>query len=401
MAKKTVRDVDVTGKRVFLRVDYNVPQDPKTGAITDDTRIKATLPTLRYLLERKARVILASHLGRPQGQRRPEFSLLPVAQRLSQLLGHPDLSRLAPDCIGPEVEALVQRLGLGQALLLENLRFHKEEEANDPAFARALARLADIYVDDAFGAAHRAHASISGIAQYLPAVSGFLLEKELQYLDKVLHNPTRPLAAIIGGAKVSDKMAVLENLVEKVDTLVLGGGMIATLLKAQGNDVGASKVEADRLDTALRLFDRAATRCITLLLPTDVVVAESFSATAAHRTVPVGKVPPGWLIMDVGPQSVKKFEAELRRCKTVVWNGPMGVFEFEPFAAGTRRLAEVLASLDGATTVLGGGSTGEAVESWGMASRFTHVSTGGGATLEFLEGKTLPGVAALQDKDLS
>lgn len=399
MAKKTVRDIEVAGKRVFLRVDYNVPQDPETGAITDDTRIRATLPTLRYLLEHNARVIIASHLGRPQGQRRPEFSLAPIAQRLSQLLGHPDLSGLAPDCIGPDVEAAVAKLPPGQALLLENLRFHKEEEANDPAFAQALAHLADTYVNDAFGAAHRAHASISGIAKHLPAVSGFLMEKELHYLDQVLHNPNRPLAAVIGGAKVSDKMAVLESLVERVDTLVLGGGMIATLLKAQGNEVGTSKVEADRVATALRLYDRAAERCVTLMLPTDVVVAESFSATAAHRTVPVGNIPAGWLIMDVGPQSTKKFEAELRRCRTVVWNGPMGVFEFAPFATGTRRLAEVIGSLNGATTVLGGGSTAEAVETWGMASRFSHVSTGGGATLQFLEGKTLPGVAVLQDKE--
>lgn len=397
LAKKTVRDIPVSGKRVFVRVDYNVPLDPGTGAIADDTRIKATLPTLRYLLEHKARVVIASHLGRPKGQRRPEFSLAPIARHLSPLLGQ--TVPLVSDCVGPEVESVVERLGPGQALLLENLRFHAGEEANDPVFAQALSRLADVYVDDAFGAAHRAHASISGIARHLPAVSGFLLEKELRHLGQVLRDPARPLAAVMGGAKVSDKMAVLDHLAERADLLLLGGGMVATLLKVQGTDVGASRVEDDRLAMAQHLLRRAADRGIRLLLPSDVVVAQEFSATAAHRTVPVDSIPQGWLIMDIGPQTLERFEAELRRCRTIVWNGPMGVFEFPPFSQGTRRLAEVLASLDGATTVVGGGSTAEAVESWGLASRYSHVSTGGGATLEFLEGKTLPGVAVLQDKE--
>ncbi|MDM8000411.1 MAG: phosphoglycerate kinase [Dehalococcoidia bacterium] len=394
MNKKTVRDVDVTGKRVLVRVDFNVPQDKKTGEITDDTRIRAALPTIRYLIEHKAKVILCSHLGRPKGVT-PELSLKPVAQRLSKLLGQP--VQIAGDCVGPRAEGLAAALQEGEVLLLENLRFHEEEEKNDPGFAKALASLADVYVNDAFGTAHRAHASTAGVAKYLPAVAGFLMEKELEYLGRALADPKRPFAMVVGGAKVSDKITMLENILPKVDALLIGGGMANTFLKAQGYDVGKSKVENEHLEFAARLTAQAKEKGIDLLLPVDAVVAEKFEAESPNKTVNVDEVPKDWQILDIGPRTVKQFSEELQKCRTVVWNGPVGVFEFPAFARGTQAIASVLARID-ATTIIGGGDTAAAVERQGLADKMTHVSTGGGASLEFLEGKTLPGVAALLDR---
>ena len=395
MEKKTVRDIETKGKRVLVRVDFNVPRDKSTGAITDDSRIRAAIPTIRYLVDRGAKVILCSHLGRPKGKVSEELRLAPVGERLSQLLGKP--VKCAPDCIGPEVEGSVAVMRPGDVLLLENLRFHPEEEENDPQFARSIASLADIYVNDAFGTAHRAHASTAGVADYLPAVSGFLMEKELEFLGKALADPVRPFAMIVGGAKVADKITLLENILQEVDVLIIGGGMANTFLRAQGYDVGNSRVEDERLDFARDLMEKAAKKSIHLLLPADAVVAEEFSPDSAHKTVSLTDVPDGWLILDIGPESVKRFGDELNGCKTIVWNGPMGVFEFPAFAEGTRALASLIAELD-ATTIIGGGDTAAAVAEMGLAARITHVSTGGGASLEFLEGKTLPGVAVLLDK---
>ena len=397
MNKKTVRDIEVAGKRLLVRVDFNVPFHKGTTAIADDSRIRATLPTLRFLLERNAAIILCSHLGRPDGQVVEELRLAPVAQRLSQLLERPVTH--VRDCIGREVEVAASVLEPRGVLLLENLRFHPEEEANDVDFARRLAALAEVYVNDAFGAAHRAHASTEAVARYLPAVAGLLMERELQMLGAVLDQPRRPLVAVIGGAKVSDKLAVLEHLAERVDALLIGGGMAATFLRAQGLSVGASPVEEDRLGFARSLLVRSGKGVLTLLVPEDVIVAEEFAADAPCRSVAVSEVPEGWHIMDIGPRSVERYTGELGRCKCVVWNGPMGVCEWEPFAAGTRGIARALADLEDATTVVGGGSTTEAVEALGLSGRMTHVSTGGGASLELLEGKTLPGVTALQDKE--
>ena len=395
MAKKTVRDIEPKGKRVLVRVDFNVPLDKSTGEITDDSRIRATIPTLQYLVKQGAKVILCSHLGRPKGKVSEELRLAPVGERLSQLLGKP--VKCAPDCIGPEVEGSVAVMRPGDVLLLENLRFHPEEEENDPQFARSIASLADIYVNDAFGTAHRAHASTAGVADYLPAVSGFLMEKELEFLGKALADPVRPFAMIVGGAKVADKITLLENILQEVDVLIIGGGMANTFLRAQGYDVGNSRVEDERLDFARDLMEKAAKKSIHLLLPADAVVAEEFSPDSAHKTVSLTDVPDGWLILDIGPESVKGFGDELNGCKTIVWNGPMGVFEFPAFAEGTRALASLIAELD-ATTIIGGGDTAAAVAEMGLAARITHVSTGGGASLEFLEGKTLPGGAVLLDK---
>jgi phosphoglycerate kinase len=392
--KKTVRDVDVAGKRVLVRVDFNVPQDKKTGEITDDTRIKAALPTIKYLMEHKARVILCSHLGRPKGVT-PELSLKPVAQRLGKLLGQP--VQIAGDCIGPRAEGAAALLKDGEVLLLENLRFYEEEEKNDAAFAKALASLAEIYVNDAFGTAHRAHASTAGVTKYLPAVAGLLMEKELEYLGKALAEPKRPFTMIVGGAKVSDKITMLENILPKVDALVIGGGMANTFLKAQGYDVGMSKVENEQLDFARGLVAKAKEKGVNLLLPIDAVAAEKFEAGSPNQTVPVDKVPKDWQLLDIGPQTVKRFSEEIKKAHTIVWNGPLGVFEFPAFARGTQAIASLLAKLD-ATTIIGGGDTAAAVEQQGLAGKMTHVSTGGGASLEFLEGKTLPGVAALLDK---
>lgn len=395
MNKKTVRDIEVKGKKVLVRVDLNVPLDEE-GAITDDTRIRAVLPTIRYLIDNKARVILCSHLGRPEGKVVDKLRLAPVAERLCQLLDLP--VEMARDCIGPEVEEAVARLKEGGMLLLENLRFHPEEERNDPGFAQALARLADIYVNDAFGTAHRAHASTVGIASYLPAVAGFLMEKEIDIMGKALDEPARPFAALIGGAKISDKIGVLEHVLERVDSLLIAGGLGSTFLKALKYGVGRSSVEEDKLGLAQWLVEKAAKKGVHLLLPNDVVVAEKFDAEARSRTVPITEVPSGWYVMDIGPRTVDLFEAKLRKCKTIIWNGPVGVFEFPKFRKGTSAIATLLAGLD-ATTIIGGGSTAEAVEEMGLVDRMSHVSTGGGASLKFLEGKPLPGVAVLLDKE--
>jgi phosphoglycerate kinase len=391
MNKKTIRDINVALKRVLVRVDFNVPQD-KAGNITDDTRIRAAVPTIQYLRDKGAKVILCSHLGRPKGKVAEEFRLTPVAKRLSELLGAPVIK--TEDCIGPEVEKAVAAMKPGDVLLLENLRFHAQEEANDPAFAKQLASVADIYVNDAFGTAHRAHASTEGVTHFLPAVAGFLMERELNFLGKATAEPTRPYVAILGGAKVSDKIAVIENLLPKVDQLIVGGGMANTFFKAQGYEVGASLVEDDNVELAKELLKRGGKK---LLLPVDVVVADAFAADARHQTVAADKVPAGWRILDIGPASVTKFAAVLKKARTVVWNGPMGVFEFPAFAAGTVALAKALAE-SGATSIIGGGDSAAAVEQAGVADKITHISTGGGASLEFLEGKVLPGVAALQDK---
>ena len=391
MNKKTIRDINVAQKRVLVRVDFNVPQD-KAGNITDDTRIRAALPTIQYLRDQGAKVILCSHLGRPKGKVAEELRLTPAAERLAELLGAPVAK--TNDCIGPEVEKAVAVMKPGDVLLLENLRFHAEEEANDPSFAKQLASVADFYVNDAFGSAHRAHASTEGVAHFLPAVAGFLMERELNFLGKATAEPTRPYIAILGGAKVSDKIAVIENLLPKVDQLIVGGGMANTFFKAQGHEVGASLVEDDKVKLAKDLLTRGAKK---LLLPVDVVVADAFAADAKHQTVAVDEVPTGWRILDIGPKSVSKFAAALKKAKTVVWNGPMGVFEFPAFAAGTVAIAKALAKSN-ATSVIGGGDSAAAVEQAGVADKITHISTGGGASLEFLEGKVLPGVAALQDK---
>jgi len=391
MNKKTVRDINVSGKRVLVRVDFNVPLD--SGRVTDDTRIRAAIPTIQYLIDKGAKVILASHLGRPKGKVAPEFSLKPVAVRLEQLLGVP--VAMASDCVGPEVESAVAHLEPGQVLLLENLRFHPEEEKNDPAFAAQLAKLADVFVNDAFGAAHRAHASTEGVTHFLPAVAGFLMQRELDFLGRAMADPERPFIAILGGAKVSDKIGVISNLLTKVDKLLIGGGMANTFLKAKGLDMAESLVEDQVLDTARSLMAAAGVR---LLLPVDAVVADAFDANANARTVPVAAIPAGWRVLDIGPETVRQYEQALQGAKTVVWNGPMGVFEFPRFAAGTVAVAKALAALPDAVTIIGGGDSVAAVEQAGVADKMTHISTGGGASLEFLEGKELPGVAALLDK---
>jgi phosphoglycerate kinase len=391
MNKKTIRDVDVSGKRVLVRVDFNVPLE--NGTVGDDTRVRAALPTIRHLIDHKAKTILCSHLGRPKGKPDPAYSLGPVGARLSQLLRRE--VRAAPDCVGPAVQNLVNTLQPGDVLLLENLRFHPEEEANEAGFAQALASLADVYVDDAFGSAHRAHASTAGVAERLPAVAGFLMERELTFLGRALADPARPFVAILGGAKVSDKIAVIDNLLAKVDTLLIGGGMANTFLKAQGKEVGDSLVENDKLDVARTLLQAGRDK---LILPIDAVIADRFDAQAQWRRVEVDDVPPGWRIVDVGPETIKRFTGHLQGAGTVVWNGPMGVFEMAPFAAGTFALARALAALKDATTIIGGGDSAAAVELAGVAGQVTHISTGGGASLEFLEGRELPGVAVLQDK---
>ncbi|MCS6843313.1 MAG: phosphoglycerate kinase [Caldilineales bacterium] len=397
MNKKTVRDVDVQGKRVFVRVDFNVPLD-ENRRVADDTRIRAALPTIQYLLDKGAALILASHLGRPKEGPDPKYSLAPTAQRLQELL--PDVKvTMAPDCIGPQVEAMVQALRPGEILVLENLRFYKGEQKGDPKFAEALAAFADVYVDDAFGTAHRPDVSVAGVpavmrAQGKPSVAGFLLEKEIRFLGSAVENPERPFIAILGGAKVSDKIKVIENLLGKVDSLLIGGGMANTFLKAQGYEMGDSLVENDSLDIARQLLASAGDK---LVLPVDAVVADAFAADANHKVVGVDEVEPGWRILDIGPATIAHFANRLAPAKTVVWNGPMGVFEFPPFAKGTFAIADVLAHLN-ATTIIGGGDSAAAVEQSGLADKMTHISTGGGASLEFLEGKVLPGVAALDDR---
>ena len=395
--KKTVRDIDVTGKTALVRVDFNVPFKPASTEILDDSRIRASLETVRYLLHRRCKVVLCSHLGRPKGRVVDELRMDPVAERLSKLLDGPVLQ--APDCVGPRVAAMVKNLSGGEVLLLENLRFHAEEEQNDPDFAKELASPADLYVDDAFGVAHRAHASLVGIARFLPAVSGLLMARELEMLGSALHAPARPFAAVLGGAKVSDKIAVLRGLVQKVDTLIIGGGMAATFLNAGGLDTGESRVEADQVAVARELVATARGAGVELLLPVDVVVAAEFSETTAHRVADVSAIPATWRIMDVGPRTSALYSTALSEAKTVIWNGPMGVSEWQPFADGTTQIANALAAMSDATTVLGGGSTAEAVARLGLTSRMTHVSTGGGSSLALLEGRTLPGVAALMDRD--
>ncbi|NLB73981.1 MAG: phosphoglycerate kinase [Firmicutes bacterium] len=394
MGKATVRDIDAKGKRVFVRVDFNVPLDAE-GNITDDTRIRAALPTIKYLLERGAKVILASHLGRPKGQRKEEFSLAPVAGRLGELLGQP--VKKLDDCVGPQVEAGVRAMKDGDVILLENLRFHKEEEANDEGFARSLASLADIYVNDAFGTAHRAHASTAGVAEFLPGVAGFLMEKEIEVMGKALSAPERPFVAILGGAKVKDKVGVISNLIEKVDSLVVGGGMAYTFLKSKGLEIGKSIVDEEKLDLAGELMEKAKAKGVKFLLPVDVVVADRFAEDADVKVVGVSEIPPLWQALDIGPKTREAFAREIAEARTVVWNGPMGVFEMKPFAEGTRRVAEALAD-SAAVTIVGGGDSAAAISEMGFQDKMTHVSTGGGASLEFLEGKVLPGVAALKDK---
>ena len=391
MNKKTVRTLDIAGKRALVRVDFNVPLEQ--GTVGDDTRIRAALPTIQYLLEHDAQPILCSHLGRPKGKADPKYSLKPVAVRLGQLLDRP--VQMAPDCVGPVVEEMASKMPRGGVLLLENLRFHAEEEANDAKFARALASLADVYVNDAFGSAHRAHASTAGVTAYLPAVAGFLMEKELAFLGQALAAPARPFVAVLGGAKVSGKIEVIHNLLGKVDSLLIGGGMANTFLKAEGKAVGESLVENERLAEARTLLRDGGSK---LILPVDAVVADRLDAAAQTRTVGVDAVPPGWRILDIGPETTEIFTQHLSRAQTVVWNGPMGVFELAPFAAGTFAIARALARLSGATTIIGGGDSAAAVEQAGVAQHMTHISTGGGASLEFLEGKELPGVAALQEQ---
>jgi phosphoglycerate kinase len=390
VAKKTVRDIAVKGKCVLVRVDFNVPLE--NGEVADDTRIRAVLPTIRYLLDRGAAVILMSHLGRPKGLVQEDLRLDPVGRRLSELLGQ-EVAKV-DDCVGPEVERATKSLQPGQVLLLENLRFHPQEEENDQGFARQLASLADVYVNDAFGTAHRAHASTTGVTEYLPSVAGLLMERELQMLGDALANPTRPFVAVLGGAKVSDKIGVVRNLLSKVDLLLVGGGMANTFLKAQGHQVGESLVEDDSLALAKDILAQAGGK---LVLPVDVVVADAFADDANTQIVGVEQVPPGWRILDIGPRTVGLFEDRLRSAGTVVWNGPMGVFEFPRFAAGTTALASSLASAP-ATTIVGGGDSIAALQQAGLAEKMTHVSTGGGASLEFLEGKVLPGVEALEDR---
>lgn len=392
MNKKTIRDIDVKDKRVLVRVDFNVPL--KNGVVTDDRRIVAALPTIQYLLDHGAKaVILMSHLGRPKGGPSPEFSMKPVSARLSELLKRPVIQ--LDDCVGPEVEQAVASAAPGSVIMLENTRFHAGEEKNDLELAQGMARLADIYVNDAFGSAHRAHSSTEGVARFLPAVAGFLMEKELNYLGKALASPERPFVAIMGGAKISDKIAVIRNLLSKVDTLLIGGGMANTFFKAQGYNVGDSLVEDEALDTARELLREGGDK---LVLPVDCVVADRFDADAQSKVVAINEVPAGWRILDIGPATVAHFGNRLQGAKTVVWNGPMGVFEFPRFAEGTFAIAKVLAGLQGATTIVGGGDSAAAVEKSGLADKFSHISTGGGASLEFLEGRVLPGVAALQDK---
>ncbi|HYA99664.1 MAG TPA: phosphoglycerate kinase [Ktedonobacteraceae bacterium] len=397
MNKKTIRDIDLAGKRVLVRVDFNVPLDAQQH-ITDDTRIRAALPTIRYLLDQGASVILMSHLGRPDGKVVEKLSLAPVAQHLSELLGRN--VGIAEDCIGPEVEAQAKALQPGQVLLLENLRFHKEEEKNNPDFARQLAMLGEVYVNDAFGTAHRAHASTEGVTHYLPGVAGFLMEKEINFLGSALENPRRPFVAIIGGAKVSDKIAVLERLISMVDTLLIGGGMANTFLKAEGYEIGDSLFEETKLDVAKDLIAKARQKGLTFLLPSDVVIADRFTADANYKVVASNEVPQGWRILDIGPKTVEAFQKALSNAQTIVWNGTLGVAEMPAFAKGTEAIIEILASRtrSGATTIIGGGDSAAAVDEAGAAEKMTHVSTGGGASLEFLEGRVLPGVAALQDK---
>ena len=394
MNKKTVKDIDLKGKKVFVRCDFNVPMDENQN-ITDNARIVGALPTIKYLLEQNCKIILASHLGRPKGEFKPEFSLAPVAKELSKLLGQEVI--MAKDVIGEDAMKKAANLKEGEILLLENVRFHKEETDNDPEFSKKLASMAEVYVNDAFGTAHRAHASTTGIASYLPAVSGFLIEKELQFLGNAVNNPERPFVAILGGAKVSDKIGVIDSLLEKVDTLMIGGGMAYTFFKAQGYEVGNSICEMDKLDLAKEAMEKAKQKGVKFMLPVDTKVGKEFKPDTESKIVSYTEIPADWEGFDIGPETIKMFEDELRKAKTVVWNGPLGLFEFDQFAIGTNAIAKVLSEID-ATTIIGGGDSAAAVKKAGLEDKMTHISTGGGASLEFLEGKKLPGIEALMDK---
>ncbi len=394
MNKKTIRDINVDGKRVLVRVDFNVPMDGQT--ITDENRIVGALPTIKYLLDHNAQVVLCSHMGRPKGEVNPKYSLAPVAKRLSELLGQE--VKMAKDVIGEDADKVVASLKNGEVALLENLRFHKEEEKNEENFTKKLASYGEIYVHDAFGTAHRAHASTEGVAHFMPvAVSGFLIEKELKFLGDAVNNPERPFAAILGGAKVSDKINVINNLLEKVDVLLIGGGMAYTFIKAQGGEIGTSLLEEDKVELARELLEKAKAKNVKLLLPVDTVVADAFSNDANTKVVPTMQIPADWMGLDIGPKTREIFANEIKNAKTVVWNGPMGVFEMPSFAEGTKAVAQAMAE-SSATTIVGGGDSAAAVEQMGFGDKISHISTGGGASLEFLEGIELPGVAALNDK---
>ena len=393
LGKKTVEDIQVKGKKCIVRCDFNVPV--KDGVITDDKRIREALKTVKYLKENGAKIILCSHMGRPKGEFNMKYSLAPVAERISELMGCP--VAMATDVIGEDAKAKAAALGEGEILLLENLRFHKEEEKNAPEFAKALADFAEIYVNDAFGTAHRAHASTAGIADYLPAVCGYLIQKEIDVMGKALNDPARPFVAILGGAKVSDKIGVIENLIDKVDSLVIGGGMAYTFFKAKGWNVGTSICEDDKVELAKELMAKAEAKGVKMLLPVDTVVGVEFKEDTEHKTVESCEIPEGWMGLDIGPKSVELFSDAIKNAETVVWNGPMGVFEFEAFAVGTKAVAKAVAE-SGAISIIGGGDSAAAVELLGYADKMTHISTGGGASLEFLEGLVLPGIAALNDK---
>ncbi|ENQ3078435.1 phosphoglycerate kinase [Bacillus cereus] len=394
MNKKSIRDVDLKGKRVFCRVDFNVPM--KEGKITDETRIRAALPTIQYLVEQGAKVILASHLGRPKGQVVEEMRLTPVAARLGELLGK-DVKK-ADEAFGPAVQEMVAAMNEGDVLVLENVRFYAGEEKNDAELAKEFAALADIFVNDAFGAAHRAHASTAGIADYLPAVSGFLMEKELEVLGKALSNPDRPFTAIIGGAKVKDKIGVIRHLLDKVDNLIIGGGLAYTFVKAQGHEIGQSLCEDDKIELAKEFMQLAKEKGVNLYMPVDCVVADEFSETANRQVVDIDSIPATWQSLDIGPKTSAIYADVIKNSKLVVWNGPMGVFEMAPYAEGTKAVGQALADAEGTYSVIGGGDSAAAVEKFGMADKMSHISTGGGASLEFMEGKELPGVVCLNDK---
>ncbi len=394
MSKKTVKDIELKNKRVFVRCDFNVPMDENQN-ITDNTRIMAALPTIKYLLEQNCKIILASHLGRPKGEVKKEFSLAPVAKELSKLLGKDVI--MAKDVIGEDAMTKANNLKEGEILLLENVRFHREETDNDPEFSKKLASMAEIFVNDAFGTAHRAHSSTTGIASYLPAVSGFLIEKELKFLGGALENPERPFVAILGGAKVSDKIGVIESLLDKVDTLIIGGGMAYTFFKAQGYEVGKSLCELDKLDLAKELMEKAKAKGVKLMLPVDTKIGKEFKEDTESKTVKCTEIPADWEGFDIGEETIKMYSKELQNAKSVIWNGPLGVFEIAQFAVGTNAIAKVLSEIS-ATTIIGGGDSAAAVEKAGLADKMTHISTGGGASLEFLEGKKLPGIECLQDK---
>lgn len=394
MNKKTVKDIDIKGKKVLVRCDFNVPQD-ENGNITDNRRIVASLETIKYLLKNNAKIILCSHLGRPKGEVKKEFSLEPIAKELSKLLGQE--VKLAQDVVGESAQSLANNMKEGEIILLENVRFHREETDNEPEFSKKLASLAEIFVNDAFGTAHRAHASTAGVANYLPAVSGFLIEKELNFMGNALENPKRPFIAILGGKKVSDKIGVIDALLEKVDTLIIGGGMAYTFFKSMGYNVGNSICELDKLDLAKELMEKAKQKGVKLMLPVDTKVGKEFSKDTESKVVEYTEIPDGWEGFDIGTQTIKLYEEELKKAATVIWNGPVGLFEFDQFAVGTNSLAKVLAQING-TTIVGGGDCAAAVEKAGVADKLTHVSTGGGASLEFLEGKKLPGIECLQDK---